>query len=229
MAELKLVVFDCDGTLVDSQYMITAAMAEAFTAHGLAAPEVAAVRRVVGLALDEAVARLMPEADMGLVAAVAERYKRAFRRLREDGGNEPLYPGARAAVETLAERGYLLGVATGKSRRGLKAVLALHDLDHFFLTLQTADDAPGKPHPAMLRQAMAAVGAETTATVMVGDTSYDMLMADAAGTQGLGVGWGYHDPSELMEHGAARVIGDFAELVPTVDQLFARVAEDATE
>src|SRR5690606_31510384 len=124
-----------------------------------------AVRRIVGLALSEAVAILAPELDGDCVERIATRYKLAFRSAREAGGREPLYPGAREAILDLAEAGYLLGIATGKSRRGLVAVLDHHDLGQYFVTLQTADDAPGKPHPAMLRQAMAAAFADPERTL----------------------------------------------------------------
>lgn len=223
-SDLKLVVFDCDGTLVDSQYMIVAAMEQAFGAHGRRLDDPQSVRRVVGLSLPEAVARLMPGEDLALILAVAESYKAAYGELRASGGQEPLYPGAREAVLNLRDAGYLLGVATGKSRRGLHAVLERHDLRACFLTLQTADDAPGKPHPAMLEQAMSAVGVAAAETIMIGDTSYDMLMARAAGTKALGVAWGYHERAELSAAGAAAVVEDRAALTLAVHRLLPLVA-----
>lgn len=205
-------VFDCDGTIVDSQFMILAAMRAAFDGAGLPQPDDNRVRRVVGLSLPEAIWRLVPEAAPAEIADLAERYKQSFRQAREGGGREPFYPGAREAILRFSEAGYLLGVATGKSRRGLLAVLEQAGLRNHFISLQTADDAPGKPHPAMLRQAMAEAGAEPSSTLMIGDTSYDIEMARAAGVQGLGVSWGYHAPAELMAAGAVRVADDYPAL-----------------
>nr|WP_279347147.1 HAD-IA family hydrolase [Govania unica] len=212
-------VFDCDGTIVDSQFMIIAAMNEAFDGVGLTRPDNNNVRRVVGLSLPEAISRLLGEADQLAVADLAERYKRAFRRAREDGGREPFYPGAREAIIRFSEAGYLLGVATGKSRRGLLAVLEQAGIRSHFVSLQTADDAPGKPHPAMLRQAMADAGASADETLMIGDTSYDIDMARAAGVVGLGVSWGYHAPQDLITAGAVRVVDDYPALERAVPEL----------
>ena len=212
-------VFDCDGTLVDSQFMIVAAMNAAFDDVGLPRPDANRVRRVVGLSLDEAIWRLLPEAERGLILALSDRYKQAFRTARESGAREPFYPGAREAILRLSAAGYLLGVATGKSRRGLVAVLEQAGLMSHFVSLQTADDAPGKPHPAMLQQAMREAGADAAETLMIGDTSYDMEMARAAGVVGLGVSWGYHAPSELLTAGAEMVVDDYSTLERRVPDL----------
>jgi phosphoglycolate phosphatase len=188
----RLVVFDCDGTLVDSQHAIVACMRDAFSVHGCAAPEDAAIRQVIGLSLDEAVARL---AAAGAPAEkVAEAYRQAFFAMRSRPDfHEPLFPGVAAALDALDSAGCLLGVATGKARRGLLATLERHGLCGRFVTLQTADLNPGKPHPAMLLRAMAETGADPDRTVLVGDTSYDMEMARRAGARAVGVAWGYHD------------------------------------
>ncbi len=214
------VVFDCDGTLVDSQHMILRAMEVAFAAHDLTPPPLEAVRRVVGLSLDQAVAKLVGEneIDQALVARLVTDYKGAFHDLRADGGHdqEPLFPGIREALEALANAGYPMGVATGKSARGLGKVLELHDIAGYFVTVQTADDHPSKPHPAMLEAAIAEAGARAARTLLIGDTSYDILMAVAAGTGALGVAWGYHPPEELTAAGAshiAAVAGDIPGLV----------------
>ncbi|MEX1148079.1 MAG: HAD-IA family hydrolase [Sphingomonadales bacterium] len=221
MSARALVLFDCDGTLVDSQHMIIAAMDEAFLAHGLTPPDAAAVRRIVGLSLAPAVALLLPpdRAGMELVHDVVEAYKRAFRRMRMDGGEEPLYPGIEAVIPALAGAGYVLGVATGKSTRGLKAVLKRHGLTGYFETLQTADGHPGKPHPSMVHEAMAETGAVAETTIVIGDTTFDMEMARAARTRALGVSWGYHPPPELLLAGALSVLDQAPDITGTVSGL----------
>jgi phosphoglycolate phosphatase len=216
-----LIVLDCDGTLVDSQLAIHSIMAECFTTHGLAAPDIAAVRRIVGLSLDDAIARLQVQPCATAPSAMSETYRRVSSRIRGQGAfEEPLFPGARAAIEHLSESGCVLGIATGKSLRGLRNTLVSYGLDHFFTTLQTSDHAPSKPHPAMLQQAMRDVGAEPHATVMVGDTSYDMEMARAAGTYAIGVGWGYHEPEILRNAGAHCIIDSYADLTSAVEEIF---------
>ena len=220
MAEnpLRLAVFDCDGTLVDSQHSIVACMKAAFGAAGLALPEAEAVRRIVGLPLAEGVGRLAPVLAAAECVRVADLYKQAFLDLRSAAPlEEPLFPGVRELLDALEAEGVLLGVATGKGQRGLRITLEQHGLLKRFVTLQTADDAPGKPNPAMLRQAMAAVGAEPSQTAMIGDTTYDILMARGAGTAAIGVAWGYHEPEALLAAGADAIISDFAELDRLLD------------
>ena len=212
-----LVVMDCDGTLVDSQAAICAIMEECFTFHGLSAPEAAAVRRMVGLQLDEAMARLLGSPCSTTPQELSETYRQVATRVRAAGKfTEPLYPGAREAMQHLSEEGCVLGVATGKSLRGLRETLAGHGMSHLFTTLQTSDLGFGKPHPEMLLRAMRETGAEAARTVMVGDTTYDMEMARAAGTYAIGVGWGYHDVEALTAAGAHRIIHDYADLGPAV-------------
>ena len=212
---LSLVVFDCDGTLVDSQHAILACMRDAFTTHGCAAPEDERIRQVIGLSLDEAVARLAAAGDPA--EKVTEAYRRAFFDLRSRPDfREPLFPGVAAALEALDSAGCLLGIATGKARRGLLATLERHGLGSRFVTLQTADSNPGKPHPAMLLRAMAETGADPDRTVLVGDTSFDMEMARRAGARAVGVAWGYHDRRELEAAGADRIVERCEELADCV-------------
>lgn len=212
---LRLAVFDCDGTLVDSQHAIIAAMGAACEAHGYPRPTAAAVRRVVGLSLMDAVAGVVPEASKEELPRLRDSYADAFRELRDrDAVSEPLYPGALEALATLEARGWLLGVATGKSRVGLLRTLERHDLEKRFVTLQTSDRGPGKPAPDLLLRAMAETGVRAADTVMIGDTTYDMLMARNAGTRAVGVSWGYHPVNELHKSGAHQVVDHFHE-VPT--------------
>nr|WP_295663750.1 HAD-IA family hydrolase [Polymorphobacter sp.] len=211
----RLAVFDCDGTLVDSQVNIIRAMTDSFARAGVAPPDPHRIRQVVGLSLFETMAALLPDGDADLQARLAEEYRWAYHRLRDEGSlvAEPLYPGIRDGLVALADRGWLLGVATGKSDRGLGLILAHHDLAHHFVTLQTADRHPSKPHPAMLELAMAEAGAEPADTVMIGDTSFDMIMGVAAGARAIGVDWGYHAPAELTAAGAETVVADMPALL----------------
>lgn len=216
----RLAVFDCDGTLVDSQATICLAMERGFTACGLTPPGNAATRRIIGLSLVQAMAVLHPTGWAAQHEVLAEEYKKAFFALRAAGlAEEPLYDGIADAIADLDARGWLLGVATGKSDRGLKHILEYHGLHPKFVTLQTADRHPSKPHPSMLELAMTEAGAAPATTAMIGDTSYDMMMAKAAGCAAIGVAWGYHNEDALKEGGADVVADSPAELVAILEAL----------
>ncbi|MDP1027352.1 HAD-IA family hydrolase [Sphingomonas sp. KR1UV-12] len=217
---VRLAVFDCDGTLVDSQANIGRAMDETFAAAGLAVPPRAATRAIVGLSLAEAMRVLAPGLADADHHALAAEYKLVYQRLRRDDAldDEPLFEGVAAAIDGLAAAGWTLGVATGKSDRGLAHVLERHGLTHRFATLQTADRHPSKPDPAMLLAAMAEVGATPANTAMIGDTSFDMAMARAAGARAVGVAWGYHDTAELADAGAAVIAQHADELVAMLER-----------
>jgi phosphoglycolate phosphatase len=209
----RLAVFDCDGTLVDGQAEVCRAMDAAFRACALPAPDHHAVRRIVGLSLPQAIRLLAPSADASLHQELDRSYREAFRAAREAGQLvEPLYDGIPELLDRLDAAGWLLGVATGKSRRGLDHCLATHGLTGRFVTLQTADSHPSKPHPAMLEAALAEAGVSAAAAVMIGDTGYDIAMAQAAGVRAIGVDWGYHSADELHAAGAQAVARDPAHL-----------------
>ena len=210
----RLAIFDCDGTLVDSQANICRAVEEAFVEARIAVPPRDAIRRIVGLSLVEAMQALLPDASDADHRILAQGYKDKFVAMRASGAldEEPLFDGIGALVETLAGDGWLLGVATGKSDRGLAHVLATHGLAHHFVTLQTADRHPSKPHPAMIEAAIAEAGADPAHTAMIGDTTYDVMMAVNAGVRAIGVGWGYHEPDELTDAGAHAVVLAVADL-----------------
>lgn len=210
---LRLAIFDCDGTLVDSQADICAAMDAAFEAAGFVPPDRNATRRVVGLSLPEAMRRLRPDGTADDHSMLAQLYRDAFRERRMAGQvAEPLYEGIAGLIEELAGAGWLLGVATGKSDRGLAHCLETHGLTGHFITLQTADRHPSKPHPSMIEACLAESGASPSETAMIGDTAFDMAMAVNAGVRAIGVDWGYHHPRELVEAGAKAVAGSIAEL-----------------
>ncbi|MEO7602668.1 MAG: HAD-IA family hydrolase [Sphingomicrobium sp.] len=202
----RLALFDCDGTLVDSGATIHRALVDSFDRNGIACPPPAQARRVIGLSLPQAMAALLPDHAPDDHEGMAEEYKKSFIALRAAGEvEEPLYEGIAALLDALEARGWLLGVATGKSDRGLKHCLDLHGITDRFVTLQTADRHPSKPDPSMAFQAIAEAGATPSTTVVIGDTSFDMMMAVNAGTRGIGVDWGYHHRDELIEAGAMAV------------------------
>ena len=202
---VRLVVFDCDGTLVDSQHSIVEAMTQAFDSHGLSRPDAESIRRVVGLALPEAVARLMPEEAMGRLDSISTAYKDAFVDIRQRPGHEePLYPAPARRLTRCCRTGRCL-VSQPASRAVAACRAERHDLGDRFSTLKTADDGPGKPNPDILLDAMAEVGATPECTVMIGDTTFDIEMAVRAHALSIGVAWGYHATEELQAVGAQRI------------------------
>jgi len=221
-ADLRLVIFDVDGTLVDSQGDILGAMTRAFEGVALTVPSRKEILGIVGLSLDVAMERLVPDAPKTTRDDMVEGYKNAYIAMRAEVGaaqSSPLYPGALEVLAHLnAIPDVLLGIATGKSRRGLDKLLEAHDLGHLFVTQQVADHHPSKPHPSMVLQAMSDVGVASKDTVMVGDTSFDMQMAASAGVHGIGVSWGYHPMSALTD--AAHILDDFAALPETLDNVW---------
>lgn len=202
----RLAIFDCDGTLVDSGATIYAALAETFRQNAIELPPERICRRVIGLSLKEAMAALLPDGTPEQHLALAEDYKRAFWQLRASGQvEEPLFAGVIELLDALEEDGWLLAIATGKSDRGLGHCLEHHGIHARFVSLQTADRHPSKPNPSMVNQAVADAGAAQETTIVIGDTSFDMAMAAAAGAAPIGAGWGYHDAHELIEAGAVAV------------------------
>lgn len=219
---MRLAVFDCDGTLVDGQADVCWAMERAFTRASLAAPDPAAVRRIVGLSLPAAVRALAPALAEDRIAAVSEFYRSSYRARREEGlVDEPLYDGIAELLAALHRDGWQLAVATGKSDRGLAACLATHGIADLFVSLQTADRHPSKPHPAMLEAALFEAGAQPHQAVMIGDTSFDMLMARSAGVRAIGVNWGYHAPHELLANGALSVADSATALAAALEEALA--------
>jgi len=206
---MRLIIFDVDGTLVDSQQMIVAAQTRAISKLGLPVPSRTTMLGVVGLSLHEAFASIFGE-DAPL-DALAHEYKAEWRVLVDEGHVSPLYDGAQDLLDVLAAKpDHFLGIATGKSRRGIADLLAQHQWHNLFATVQTADDAPSKPAPDMILQAMAELDCAPQDCVMIGDTKFDMDMARHAGVRGIGVSWGFHSRAELAQ--ADVIVDDFAAL-----------------
>ncbi len=212
----RLVIFDVDGTLIDSQSHILGAMSAAFEGIGHPVPAREAVLGIVGLSLPVAVAQLAPELPETAHRELVKCYKGAFMELRAETLS-PLYPGAAEVLEQLeADPQIVLGIATGKSRRGMDHIMAAHGWAGRFATVQVSDDHPSKPHPSMIAACLRDTGLAARQAVMVGDTRFDMQMARAAGVQGLGVAWGYHAADTLE----APVITEFAELHKALSDLW---------
>lgn len=218
---MKLALFDVDGTLSDSEAHILAAMTGAFTGAGLTAPSRAAILSIIGLSLPVALARLAPELDEATRAALVSGYKQSYF-VGRTAAPAPLYAGAKACCLRLAARDeMLLGVATGKSRRGLDALIDHHGLAGLFATRQVADDNPSKPHPGMVLAALSEAGVEARDAVMIGDTTYDIEMGRAAGVAAIGVSWGYHPVADLLAAGADRIVTSFEDLERAVLEILA--------
>ena len=221
---MKLVIFDCDGTLVDSQHVIVAAMSQAFEARGLQAPSADATRSIIGLSMMEAIATLHPSVDRPGAEALIESYRDAWLSMNREP--EHMFDGAEETVRALAARDdVLLGVATGKSQRGVRRLLEEKDLKGCFVTIQTADDAPSKPHPGMIERALSETGVDPGSAVMVGDTVFDVEMAVNANVHAIGVGWGYHPREHLVDAGAGHMVSHFSELEPLLDVFWRDGAE----
>jgi len=218
---MSLIIFDMDGTLIDTANLIGEHMATTFTLAGLTPPDPHTARQVIGLSLPVAMGRLAQSDDEVLIETLVSTYREHYRAsLLQDAGREPLYPGARDALDRLRiVPGRRLGIATGKGLTGVHRILGLHGLAEHFVTLQTPDHNPSKPHPGMALRAMAEAGAMPEETVMVGDTTFDMALGKAAGVRTVGVTWGYHEPHELTAAGADVLIDRYEDIDEAIRQV----------
>lgn len=212
---MKLVLFDCDGTLVDSAGLIHEVMARTFVHFGHDRPEMSLTKSIIGLTLDIAIARMQgkPHVDDEAIAMTAH-YKSIYAETRAQAGfQEPLFDGITAMIETLAKRDELLmGAVTGKSRRGLDLIMDTHGFRPHFIVSRTADDCPSKPHPAMVTECCSQTGIVPADTIVIGDAIYDMQMAKAAGAKAIGVAWGYASVDDLWKAGADAIVEHASEI-----------------
>jgi phosphoglycolate phosphatase len=222
---MRLVLFDCDGTLADSFGLICETMRRCFLSAGLPEPELSATQGIIGLSLDRAIHQLAPTLTSAELPGLVELYRQEFHKVRAEGTfPERLFPGVEPLLRRLALRDdLLLGMVTGKSRRGVRLVVDAHGLEGIFPVVRTADDCPSKPHPAMVLECCAEMGVDPGATVVVGDAVFDMQMARAAGADALGVSWGAQDPATLLASGASAVAFTVDDLA---DRLEAWIARD---
>lgn len=211
----ELLVFDWDGTLMDSEARIVECVQAAVTELGLEAPPEGSIRNIIGLGLAEAITELFPKADEQLIHEIADRYRHHF--LFKNQTPMPLFAGVEETLRELESRGYLLAVATGKSRRGLERSLEHTQLGSLFHSTRCADETFSKPHPEMLLQIMDELGVIPADTLMIGDTEYDMQMANNAGTASLAVSCGVHEAERLQQHGPKDCLGGVAEMIDWLD------------
>ena len=220
MSNLRLVIFDVDGTLVDSQAMIFQSFTAAYEGCGLPVPARAEVMQHVGISLDQIFPRLAPDLDSVMHARLAAKYRETYFAIRQQQGDKvssPFFPGARDTLDALKAQDWtLLAVATGKAKRGLDGMINGHDLHGYFQSLQSADDHPSKPHPSMIETCLRDTGVDAENAVMIGDTTFDMDMGRAAGVKTIGVSWGHHPAAQLN---ADLIVDDFDALIPAIDQL----------
>lgn len=226
---MRLVLFDCDGTLADTFGLIVETMRRCFVESGLPEPDEAAVRGIIGLSLDLAIHRLAPTIPEAELPRLVLAYKDAFHRVRAEGvHSEALFPGIEPMLRRLSARDDLLiGMVTGKSRRGVRVITELHGLDGLFLAVRTADDCPSKPHPAMVLECCTELGVAPADTLVIGDAVYDIQMAKAAGAMALGVDWGAGSPNELLFHGAEAVAATAEGLEAWIEDWLASAPDPA--
>lgn len=210
MRQFDLIVFDWDGTLMDSERKIVNCLRAAAQDCGLVPPAPAAARHIIGLGLEEALARLFPTLEATAKARVIAAYREHF--LVKDSTDTPLFQGVIEGLQTLHEHGYRMAVATGKARRGLERVLALTGTSHWFCSTRCADEAGSKPHPQMLHDILAATGVAPTRALMIGDTTYDLQMARNAGLAALGVSYGVHERAALAACEPLAIVDSFPEI-----------------
>ena len=215
--KLSLIIFDCDGTIVDSQSTIIETVNQTFLAHDCKLPSRERIRDGIGLELSIALEKLLPNDNRLDVNLLCQTYRELSKvnRLNNDF-QDPLYPDAKKVIGNLANKDWLLGIATGKSRAGLDFTLRNQNIDDLFITKQTSDSAAGKPNPEMILNSIRDTGVDVSDVFMIGDTTYDMEMAQNAGVTGIGVSWGYHKKDALKNAGAKHIVDDYMEL----DQFF---------
>ena len=208
--QFDLIIFDWDGTLMDSEAKIVRCMQAAAVDVGIPDPGTAAIRDIIGLGLKEAMQVLFPEQAPVRRAELVERYRRHFLEL--NATDMPLFPGVPQGLTQLTQQGYLLAIATGKARRGLNRVLDDTGMSHLFVSSRCADEAFSKPHPKMLEDILDDTGVDAGRALMVGDTVYDMEMARNAKVAGLAVSYGVHARERLLDCGALACLNSFPEV-----------------
>jgi len=206
----KLIIFDWDGTLMDSQARIVACLQIAAEEMQLPPLTEDTLKKVIGLGLNEAVLSLYPRLQNDQVVYFADRYRYHFITANDTPSG--LFKDVRLMLERLIDRGFMLAIATGKARRGLEPVLAETGLKSLFHGSRCADETRSKPHPQMLEELLDEFAVTADETIMVGDTEYDMLMAKSLGMDALAVSYGVHDKADILKHEPLSCVDSVSEL-----------------
>ena len=216
MSSYQLIVFDWDGTLMDSTGHIVNCMQQAIAQLTLSPLDDSAISHIIGLGLNEAAYALYPDASAATVEQLANTYREIWLNSPH---KTPLFDNAQNLIETLAEQDYFLAVATGKSRRGLNKVLKSTDLESFFHATRCADECHSKPHPQMLEELMDYLGVDPKATLMIGDTEYDLKMAHNASADSLAITHGAHGIDTLRACQPLEIVDDLHQVQTFLNNL----------
>jgi len=217
LKKYKLLVFDWDGTLMDSEARIVACLRAVLADLQLPEMEIQTLRNIIGLGLKEAILALYPDADEEFIKSFTERYRYHF--LSENYQSAVMFPGAREVLNKLYDFGYLLAIATGKGRVGLNRSLDETGSKGLFHITRCADESLSKPHPQMLLDIMTVLNVEPSQTLMIGDTEYDMQMAQQAGANAVAVAYGVHDRERLLIHKPLTCLNDISEMLPWLESV----------
>ncbi len=213
---IQLVIFDWDGTLMDSAHKITSCIAAAALDLGLVAPAHDQAKVVIGLGLDEAMKRLFPQIEDDSLKILVERFKYHF--VHQDQTQQGLFAGVEHGLQQISQTGALIAVATGKSRVGLDRVLLETQLSNYFVYTRCADESRTKPHPQMLHDILDFTAIPSQNAIMIGDTTFDMDMAGNADMMGLAVSYGVHEHSSLAATPAESIVDSFEGVLDWLQQ-----------
>jgi phosphoglycolate phosphatase len=217
---LRLAAFDLDGTLLDSANSIVTGVMACWEACGYPLPDPDHVRRIIGLPWEESIEMLLPGADERDFARIRAYHDEVARGERPSPPREQiLFPGVPEMLDAVEEAGYLLAIITSRSGNRLNELLEEQKIHHRFVSLKTTDNGPGKPSPYLMLETLAETGVDKRNAVMIGDTTFDVLMACNAGTSVIGVTWGVHEPEELRDAGAHHIAETMEELLPSMTRL----------
>ena len=206
----KLLIFDWDGTLIDSEATIVSCMQQAIEQEGLEERSADEIKNIIGLGLEEAIQCLYPEADEFMVNTLVNRYRAYF--FSDDAPQSQLFSGVAETIEALSDAGFLLAIATGKSRRGLDKELAHSGLEDYFPITRTAEETFSKPHPMMLDEILVDYNVDVENALMIGDSEYDLQMANNIAMDSLAVTCGVHDREQLLEQNPVGLLYSVAEI-----------------